>query len=690
MGEEVTDVDAGAPRRWTSHNKTAFALRWLVRLAPVVAATIVVFILLQSLPEADSVTGRLARNSVAVVAGFAVSFVVARFATRLIPLAGLLRLSLVFPDEAPSRFKVAMKASSSRQLERDLAAAKSQGFVDEHQSAAEQILAMAAAIGAHDRRTRGHSERVRVYSRMIGEEMGVDGDELEKLQWGALLHDMGKIHVSPAILNKPGRPDEEEWAELQTHPEEGRHLLAPLDHFLGEWASASWGHHEKWDGSGYPAGLAGADIPLAARIVAVADAYEVMTATRAYKTPMSAEDARRELAMSAGTHFDPEVVRATLALSVGRLQLAAGPMSFILGLPFAAPVASLARTFVRFPDVGTVATAVGAAAVSVAMAGTALATGATNDTAATEAAMATVDQGDSASGSDDSADDTDDTDDSATATAAGTGETQAPSPTSSNADLTATPRSVEVEAFATSTTATLVSSTTVNSTSASDGVASSVTTSPTTSPTTSLTTPLDTLLTTVKGSPTTLRSTTVKATPPSTSAGSPSTTAAARPTTAASSPTTEAPEPGPTISSGNVTVAGLLEAGADLSKRGPYIETSTLLMWDEGTDTLTDDLTVDGTTIAAGTTVTSYYFSYSPVDDSLLAAVVDLGQPILAVASEPSSLRETDDLGPADVTYESSRKLGRSDDVTVSGSVATITLDTSGGTMDQFRVLVAG
>lgn len=670
MGDNKASApDSSSSLRWTSHRKTAFALRWLVRLAPVVAATIVVFVLMQTLPEAGSLSAQLAGNAVAVLAGILVSFLVARFATRFLPMAALLRLSLVFPDEAPSRFKVAMKASSSRQLERDLVAAKSDGFVDGNRTAAEQILAMATAIGTHDRRTRGHSERVRVYSRMIGEEMGVTGDELEKLQWGALLHDMGKIHVSPAILNKPGRPDEDEWAELQTHPEEGRQLLAPLDHFLGEWASASWGHHEKWDGSGYPNGLAGNDIPLAARIVAVADAYEVMTATRAYKTPMSAEEARRELALSSGTHFDPEVVRATLALSVGRLQLAAGPMSFILGLPFATPLASLARTFARFPDLGSAATAVGAAAVSMAAVGAATAAGLVGPgSAGVDVAMAAVDQ---------VSDERESVELSPSTTLI-----QPPAPSSD----------IEVATTIANDEPTESAAVDEDTTTTADAEVAAATQPPADDP---------------AGTTTTVAgragedngSTTTRADVAPSSTASPGPTSSAPITTTTTSASTTlvqeaAVQPPvdaePVIESGDVVYQSSLAANADLTRRGPHHGTGTLLMWREQTITLADELVVGQQVIAAGTTVTSYYFSYSPTENSLLAATVDVGAPVLAVVTTPSDLNATDSLGPTDVSYEGSRKLGRSDEIVAAGSAVAIKLDTAGGAMDQFRVLTVG
>ncbi len=199
--------------------------------------------------------------------------------------------------------------------------------------ASEAALVLVAALGAHDRRTRGHSERVRTLADLLAKEAGLSDEERDKLRWGALLHDIGKLAVPGAILNKPDRPNEEEWATLQRHPEEGEHLVEPLVTWLGPWAGAVGHHHEKWDGSGYPHGLAGEDISLGGRILAIADAYEVMTATRAYKVPMSAAAAREELVASSGTHFDPALVRAFMGISLGALWWTTGVAALLAQIP---------------------------------------------------------------------------------------------------------------------------------------------------------------------------------------------------------------------------------------------------------------------------------------------------------------------------------------------------------------------
>jgi HD domain len=250
-----------------------------------------------------------------------------RYARRLVPLTALLRFSLAFPDNAPSRFAVALRAGNIERLRKKSTERPSIELPQEVDEAATTALAMVTMLNRHDRGTRGHSERVRAYAEMLAEEMSLSKEFRDRLRWGALLHDMGKLSVPAEILNKAGRPTEEEWLILQGHPAEGERILAPLAEWLGDAVHAAGQHHERWDGKGYPRGLAGNEISLSARIVAVADAFAVMTAARAYKKPLPLAVAREELTRSAGTQFDPLVVRAMLNVSVGKVSRAAGPLS---------------------------------------------------------------------------------------------------------------------------------------------------------------------------------------------------------------------------------------------------------------------------------------------------------------------------------------------------------------------------
>jgi hypothetical protein len=213
------------------------------------------------------------------------------------------------------------------------------------------VLELVLALNVHDKRTRGHSERVRVFTDLIADELKVDEAGKARLRWAALLHDVGKLEVPAKILNKPGKPSEAEWQVLRRHPEEGARLVAPLLPWLGEWGPAVAQHHERWDGTGYPRHLRGTEISLAARIVSVADTYEVMTAPRSYKPSMSVPAARRELTRVAGTQLDPHVVRALLNISVGRLWRAIGFGAWLGQVPM------LTRLIQGLLQVGSVATA---------------------------------------------------------------------------------------------------------------------------------------------------------------------------------------------------------------------------------------------------------------------------------------------------------------------------------------------
>ena len=271
---------------------------------------------------------------VALMVGAAVPvFVVERVVRRWLPLAVLLELSLVFPDRAPSRLRIAQQVARTRDLKERLAEARRAGLHDEPTEAAERALALIVALGTHDRKTRGHSERVRALADMLAEKMKLSGADRDRFRWSALLHDIGKISVPRTVLNKPGRPDDREWSILRAHPAQGAHMAGPLRAWLGSWAGAIEHHHERYDGTGYPFGLAGKRISLGGRMLAVVDAYEVMTAARSYKKPMTPHAARRELVRSAGTHFDPDLVRAFLDISVGRLIWAVGLTALLAHLP---------------------------------------------------------------------------------------------------------------------------------------------------------------------------------------------------------------------------------------------------------------------------------------------------------------------------------------------------------------------
>lgn len=323
-------ADSAQSDRWSRHPVAARVLRALVALAPVLSGVAAAAMTIRLLPLAPNTPVLVVQWILVVAVSLAVAYAVDRGARRMLPLAFLLDLSLLFPDRAPSRFGIALRAGSTRELARlrdDAADAL------EPEDAAERILALTSAIGTHDRYTRGHSERVRAYAELIGEQLDLDDHDLERLRWAALLHDVGKLEVPRNVLNKDQDPDPEEWELLHRHPEEGARLAEPLLPWLGEWGAAIEQHHERFDGHGYPAGLSGEAISLSGRIVAVADAYETMVSPRPYKSALSHPKARRELVRCAGTDFDPAVVRAFLSLSARKLLAITGPLVALLDLP---------------------------------------------------------------------------------------------------------------------------------------------------------------------------------------------------------------------------------------------------------------------------------------------------------------------------------------------------------------------
>ena len=262
--------------------------------------------------------------------------VVERAARRLLPLAALLSLSLLFPDRAPKRFAIARRVGRPRDLQLQLQALRDKGVEGGEVAYMQRVLELVAALSVHDRQTRGHSERVRVFADMIADEMKLPNADRARLRWASLLHDIGKLLVPSEILSKPAALSSAEFDTVRKHPEEGARLIRPLRSWLGEWADAVEHHHERWDGFGYPNRLAGDRISLAGRIVAVADSYEVMTAVRPYRRPLGVAAARQELVKCSGAQFDPVVVRAFLNIGMGRLWRVVGFGSWIAQMPIVA------------------------------------------------------------------------------------------------------------------------------------------------------------------------------------------------------------------------------------------------------------------------------------------------------------------------------------------------------------------
>ena len=169
------------------------------------------------------------------------------------------------------------------------------------------LFSLAETIEAKDPYTKGHCGRVAAFSLVLAQESGYPPDGLEMLEFAAFLHDIGKIGVRDSVLLKPGPLDEEEWAHMRSHPAKGAEIANQIE-MLRPIMPAVRNHHERWDGKGYPDGMAGADIPLVARIVAIADAYDAMATDRPYKRGLPIEDCEALLRKNSGTMYDPDLV----------------------------------------------------------------------------------------------------------------------------------------------------------------------------------------------------------------------------------------------------------------------------------------------------------------------------------------------------------------------------------------------
>lgn len=181
---------------------------------------------------------------------------------------------------------------------------------------ADTIRSLIGALEAKDPYTRGHSERVSTYATQLGRAIGFDRRALERLEYAALLHDLGKLAVPRAVLTKPARLEPEEFDQIKEHPGRGADMVSGIPP-LRDLEEAVRQHHERVDGTGYPTGAEGTSMSLAAKVLAVADCYDAMTSTRAYRSALTREQAISELLAGAGTQFDPEVVRCFVENDIG-------------------------------------------------------------------------------------------------------------------------------------------------------------------------------------------------------------------------------------------------------------------------------------------------------------------------------------------------------------------------------------
>ena len=186
-------------------------------------------------------------------------------------------------------------------------------LTDKLEHAEDVIFALAAAVEAQTPYTENHLQQMANLSERLAQAAGLDPDQIVAVRYTSILHDVGKIGVNEAVLRKPGPLTEEEWAEVREHPAIGARIVQSM-RLAQQVAPMVRGHHERWDGRGYPDGLKGKEIPIGARIVALVDTYDTMTTDRSYRAALPPEAIRAELEQSAGKQFDPELTALFLRL----------------------------------------------------------------------------------------------------------------------------------------------------------------------------------------------------------------------------------------------------------------------------------------------------------------------------------------------------------------------------------------
>jgi putative two-component system response regulator len=194
------------------------------------------------------------------------------------------------------------------------------------------VFTFARAVEAKSPYTQGHADRVTTYALALADRLGVSPADREVLRRGALLHDIGKISIPDAILNKPGRLTPEEFALIKEHPDQGVKIVEPLETLRDVIPLIRW-HHERLDGRGYPDGLRGQDIPFLVRVLSVADVYDALASARPYRAAMSPAEALEQLRADAGGSLDPDLVRCFAELSLGSVGEAAPECSSPAVLP---------------------------------------------------------------------------------------------------------------------------------------------------------------------------------------------------------------------------------------------------------------------------------------------------------------------------------------------------------------------
>ncbi|MFB0556977.1 MAG: HD-GYP domain-containing protein, partial [Dehalococcoidia bacterium] len=175
------------------------------------------------------------------------------------------------------------------------------------------VYALVSVVEARDPHVYGHSRKVNTYAVALAEAIGLSPEDVSRVSTAALLHDIGKIGISDKVLNKKGKLNEENWEAIKAHPRLGANIVGNIPN-LAPCVSSILHHHERWDGGGYPGGLKGEEIPIEARILAIADTFEAMTSARPYRSAFSREEVVQELRKGAGIRFDPKLVEVFIDL----------------------------------------------------------------------------------------------------------------------------------------------------------------------------------------------------------------------------------------------------------------------------------------------------------------------------------------------------------------------------------------
>jgi putative nucleotidyltransferase with HDIG domain len=254
--------------------------------------------------------------SAGILAGGAALWVVQRIRLPLRRLAETMS-TMARTGQLHSDFRAAGGGSEVRLIEetfRALTISLEESQRARERSYVEAVGAVVTAADARDHETSGHSFRVSLYAIALSKALGIHGDELKAIEWGALLHDVGKMVVPDEILRKMGPLTDEEWHIMKQHPTWGFDMLAEVSFLQPAALDIIYSHHERWDGTGYPRRIAGAEIPLAARVFAVVDTYDAITSDRPYRRARSHQVAVTELRRVAGQQLDPQIVEAFAAL----------------------------------------------------------------------------------------------------------------------------------------------------------------------------------------------------------------------------------------------------------------------------------------------------------------------------------------------------------------------------------------